>query len=63
MRFLENLLDDLLLLNQESADDAVLHATGAARATIGTADGLLGARDLSVFMGTEGGNLIKETNR
>ena len=54
---LEDLLDDLLLLDQEGADDAVLDAVGAARATVGALDGLLGARDGSVLAGTEGGNL------
>jgi hypothetical protein len=57
LRLLEDLLDDLLLLDQESTDDTVLDATGAAGTTIGTADGLLGAGDLGVFTGAEGGNL------
>lgn len=57
LRLLENLLDNLLLLNQESADNAVLDTSGAAGTTVGTADVLLGAGDLGVFTGTEGGNL------
>jgi len=57
---LEDLLDDLLLLDQESADDAVLDAVGAAGTTVGTLDGLLGARDGSVLAGTEGGNLKRD---
>lgn len=57
LRLLEHLLDDLLLLDQESTDDTVLDATGAARTTVGTADVLLGARDLGVFTGAESGNL------
>lgn len=57
LRLLEDLLDDLLLLNQEGTDDAVLDAASAARATVGTADVLLGAGDLSILAGTEGRNL------
>lgn len=57
LRLLEDLLDDLLLLDQESTDDAVLDATSAARATVGTADVLLGAGDLGILAGAEGGNL------
>lgn len=57
LRLLEDLLDDLLLLNQESADNAVLDAASAARATVGTADVLLGAGDLSILAGAESGNL------
>jgi hypothetical protein len=41
---LEHLLDDLLLLDQESADNAVLDAAGAPRSTVRTLDGLLGRR-------------------
>lgn len=59
LRLLENLLDNLLLLNQESTDNAVLDTSGAAGTTVGTADVLLGAGDLGVFTGTEGGNLKK----
>lgn len=54
---LHDLLDDLLLLDQEGADDAVTDAVGAAGATVGTLDGLLGAGDLGVLAGTEGGDL------
>ena len=57
---LEDLLDDLLLLDQEGADDAVLDAVGAAGTTVGTLDGLLGARDGSVLAGTESGNLKRD---
>ena len=55
---LHDLLDDLLLLDQEGADDTVTDAVGAARATVGTLDGLLGAGDLGVLAGTKGGNLL-----
>lgn len=57
LRLLENLLDNLLLLDQESTDNPVLDTVGAARATIGTADVLLGARDLGVLAGAQGGDL------
>ena len=56
---LEHLLHDLLLLNQESTDNAVLDAVGASRSTVGALDGLLGARDLGVLAGTEGGNTLE----
>ena len=55
---LEDLLDDLLLLDQESTDDAVLDAAGASRSTVGALDGLLGAGDGGVLAGTEGRNLL-----
>lgn len=51
---LEHLLDDLLLLNQESTDDAVLDAVGASRSAVRTLDGLLGARDGGILVGAEG---------
>ncbi len=54
---LEDLLDDLLLLDQEGADNAVLDAAGAAGTTVSTADVLLGAGDLSVLAGAESGDL------
>ena len=56
---LEDLLDDLLLLDQESTDDTVLDAAGASRSTVGALDGLLGLGDLGVLAGAEGGNLMR----
>lgn len=56
LRLLEHLLDDLLLLDQESTDDAVLDAVCASRSTVGALDGLLGAGDGGIFAGTEGGD-------
>lgn len=54
---LEHLLDDLLLLDQEGADNAVTHAVAASRATVGALDGLLGVADLGVLAGAQGGDL------
>ena len=54
---LDDLLDDLLLLDQESADDSVTDTVGAAGTTVGTVDGLLAARDASVLGGAESGDL------
>ena len=56
---LEHLLDDLLLLDQESADDAVLDAAGAPRSTVRTLDGLLGAGNLGILAGTEGRDALE----
>merc|ERR1712107_153279 len=56
---LEHLLDNLLLLNQESTDNAVLDAVGASRSTVGALNGLLGAGNLGVLAGAEGGNTLK----
>lgn len=57
LRLLEHLLDDLLLLDQESTDDAVLDAVTAARTTVGTRDVLARTGDLSIFTRAEGGDL------
>lgn len=40
---LEHLLDNLLLLNQESSDDPVSYAVGASRTTVGALHCLLGS--------------------
>jgi hypothetical protein len=53
-----HLLDDLLLLNQESTDDTVLDAVGTARATVGTLDGLGGLGDSGILAGAQGGDLL-----
>jgi len=53
-----DLLDDLLLLDQECADDAVADAVGTARATVGALDGLCGLRDLGILARAESGNLF-----
>lgn len=54
---LEDLLDDLLLLNEESTDDTVADAVAAAGTTVGTLDSLLGLGELSVLAGAEGRDL------
>ena len=54
---LEDLLDDLLLLNQESTNDTVADAVAAAGTTVGTLDSLLGLGELSVLAGAEGRDL------
>jgi len=55
--FLLGLLGHLLLLNQESADNALAHAVTASRATVGALDGLLGLGETGVLVGAEGGDL------
>ena len=54
---LDDLLDNLLLLDQESANDSVTDAVGAAGTTIGTVDSLLAARDASVLGRTQSRDL------
>jgi len=54
---LDDLLDNLLLLDQESADDSVTDAVSATGTTVGTVDGLLAAGDASVLGGAESGDL------
>ena len=54
---LHDLLDDLLLLDQESTNDSVTDAVGAAGTTVSTVDGLLAAGDASVLGGAESRDL------
>lgn len=54
---LQDLLDNLLLLDEESADDAVTDAVTASRTTVGALDGLLGLGDVGVLAGAESGDL------
>ena len=54
---LKDLLDNLLLLDQESTDNAVTDAVGAARSTVRTLDGLLWAGDLSILARAESWDL------
>lgn len=49
LRLLQHLFDNLLLLDQERAHDALLDAVGAARATVRARHCLLRPRDLRVF--------------
>lgn len=50
-------LDDLGLLDEESANDAVTDAVGATRSSVSALNGLLSLRDLSVFTGAKGRDL------
>ena len=52
-----DLLHDLLLLDQEGTDDAILNTVCAAGSTICALDGLGRLGDLGVFAGTECGDL------
>jgi hypothetical protein len=54
---LHDLLDNLLLLDQESADDSVADAVTASGTAVGSLDGLLGLGDLGVLAGAESGDL------
>jgi hypothetical protein len=54
---LQHLLDNLLLFDEESADDAVPNAVTASRAAVRALDGLLRVGDLGVLAGAESGNL------
>ena len=53
---LQDLLDDLLLLDQEGADDAVANAVAAPGTAVGALDGLLGLGERSILAGAEGGD-------
>lgn len=59
---LDDALDDLLLLDEESTDDAVADARGAAGATISTVHGLLALRDAREHTGTQGLDLYINGN-
>jgi len=59
---LDDLLDDLLFLDQESADDSVTDAVSATGTTVSTVDGLLAARDAGVLGGAESGDLYNVSN-
>jgi len=54
-------LDDLGLFNEESANDSVSDAVGATRSTVSTLNSLLSLGDLSVFTGSESGNLQNQS--
>lgn len=58
---LHDLLDNLLLLDQESADDSVTDAVTASGTAVGSLDGLLGLGDLGVLAGAESGDLYGDT--
>lgn len=54
---LENVLDDLLLLNEEGANNPLLHAARATRATISALHGLGTPGEVSVLARAEVGDL------
>jgi len=56
---LQHLLDDLLLLNEEGADNPVTDAVATSGATVRALDGLLGLGDLGVLAGAESGDLVE----
>lgn len=60
LRLLQDLLDNLLLLNQESADDTIPDTVGTSRSSVGALNGLLGAGDLGVFAGSESWDLLED---
>ena len=55
---LQHLLDDLLLLDQEGAHDAVPHAVAAPRTAVRALHRLLGLGDLGVLAGPESRDLF-----
>lgn len=57
--FLDNLLDDLLLLDQESSHDSLLDTVGATRATVDTGHGLAGLGQSGVSSWSHGSNTWK----
>lgn len=54
---LQDLLDDLLFLNKEGADDAVADTQSATGSTIGTGDRLATLGELAQLAGSDGGEL------
>jgi len=58
LALLEHLLDNLLLLNQESTGDAVTDAVATSRTTVCALDSLLGARETCVLARPLGGDLL-----
>jgi hypothetical protein len=59
LRLLKHLLDNLLLLDQECANDTVLDTSGASRSTVGSLDSLLWAGDVGVFAWSEGWDTLE----
>ena len=60
-RLLENSLDDLLLLNEESTDDLVSNRVGRDATTVSTVNGLVGLGDIGVLSGSQGLNTRKRS--
>jgi len=53
LSLLHDLLDNLLFLNQECANDTVLDAVGTSGTAVGTLDGLLWSGDAGIFARTQ----------
>ena len=54
---LQDLLDDLLFLNKEGADDAIADTQSATGSTVGTGDRLATLGELAQLAGSDGGEL------
>lgn len=59
LRLFKHLLDDLLFLDQECANDTVLDTAGASRSTVCSLNRLLGAGDVGVFAWSESWDALK----
>jgi len=55
---LQHLLHNLLLLDEEGADDPVLDTATASRSAVGTVDALLGLGNLGILAGSESRDLL-----
>lgn len=53
---LQHSLDNLLLLNQESSNNSLLHTVGTSGTTVSSRHSLVGLGDLGVFSGSQSGD-------